>query len=711
MEKSKSNIWIYAYLGFLGLIIALFIYYFYGDSNKETYYIGLSGPLSGKNKELGTFMKRGAELAIEEINKSGKLKGIELKLLAQDDKSEYSSAYIPQEAAKKICKNKKVLAVVGHYFSGPTIAAAHIYEKNRIPVISPTATHPDATANSDWVFSVVFNDNFQTRFLANYVSTALNKKKIAVLYTKMPYGKALKDNFIDELKLHGRKPIYVYGINPKNFNVENLKEHLSQLEKADIIFLSMRYDNAAMAVKYLKTNGVETDYIGGENIGSQRFIDLAGIYADNVYAVTSFLPNLLGKEARLYQKNFQDKYLIEPDWASAHSYEAVNLIANGIEWGGANSSSIRNYLKKLKSPYKAAKSIGGKIYFNKTGSCLRPITIGQVKNNRYSSSEFQLVSVKYPYLMKKEGKGSQLIEFQNRYLKRSTVVFTGIKINKIDSFYVTEGTFRAEFLLWFRWKGKDIKNIDFELENGIILDKEKLEEYYNPETEDSFVSYNIRASLTGNFPLHLYPFDKQTLKIKIKCKRDSVEDILLVRDLAEQFQIKSELDLGIWIDNGHVEYVDLINEIYSFRNPKFNNDLFELDYSLFNYHINVKRRVLEYMIKLIPLLIVVLVAYLVFYVDIDKYTPSRLAMGITALLSAVAFHMSQSSNVGKIGYLIKSDYFFMLTYLMIFLTIVETVMASFLVHKGGLKKAQMLDNVSAFLFPVLLTMFLILIYY
>ena len=58
-----------------------------GSGGKDVYYVGLAGPFSGSFAEVGLSMRRGVELAIDEINQNKELGNIRLRLLAADDNS------------------------------------------------------------------------------------------------------------------------------------------------------------------------------------------------------------------------------------------------------------------------------------------------------------------------------------------------------------------------------------------------------------------------------------------------------------------------------------------------------------------------------------------------------------------------------------------------------------------------------------------------
>ncbi|WP_130472411.1 ABC transporter substrate-binding protein [Candidatus Magnetaquicoccus inordinatus] len=664
----------------------------------EIVYIGLAAPLSGTFAEVGLSMRRGVELAINEINKNKELGNIQLRLAIADDRSGLDGNNRAEEAARELASNNKLLAVIGHYFSAPTLAAAPIYQENRIPLIAPTATNPAVTGRFPGNFSIIPDDYYQSVFLANYVLYGLMRQKIAVIHSNTAYGRSLNDFFNRELTIQGSKALQVVEVDALQFRPEDLLPHMKNLAEAEIIFLAMNYTGAANIIKWLKDKGISADFIGGESMGGPHFIRNAGIYAENVYAVTPYLPNLLGESARLYEANFVQTYQTNPDWVATHSYEAVRLLASAIQQVGPVRTSVRQWLSKILREEDAIDSIGGPIYFDSHGSSRRPIAIGEVKGGRFVPARFQFTYVKYPELVKARKDSVRAFKMDGRFVKRTTVVFTGLHVNEIKSFDPVAGNFVADFLLWFRWDPDQNEKLNFEMTYGKVLAAAIREKYYDQATNNNFISYDVSAQLDGVFPLKEYPFDRQVLKIRIKPKVKNKEDLILVTDISDDSFLRKDLGLKAWKDIQHIQFTSEQESIWSYRNPKYNNKLFQMNNSQFNYHVLLERKTDQYIIKLLPLLVLVLLAYAMFFINFE-FTASRFTVGVTTLLSSMSFH-----NVNKVdvGYLVRIDTFFTTTYYFIFFAIIETVLASALHIKGRKPLAAKVDAVAIVIYPLLM---------
>ncbi|MBF0283283.1 MAG: ABC transporter substrate-binding protein [Magnetococcales bacterium] len=686
----------------------------FSGGKKDTYFLGLAAPLTGEFKDAGLSMKRGVALAVKEMQESGELGDLNLELQVGDDQSVVGDAKNAVQVAKELTSNEKLLGVVGHYFSQSTIEADKVYIEKKIPVITPTSTHPDVTAGSDWTFSVIFDDAYQGSFLANYVLWGLGRQRIAVIHATNLYSVSLKDQFVKELARNRWRPSVVIEVpldemkgGGEAFNPASLQGRLQELQQADIIFIPFNYKNAAKLVRFLKNKGIRADFIGPESVGGDLFVREAGVYADNVYAITPFLPNLYGEEARLFQMHFLKEYQTSPDWIATYAYEAVRLYAKAIKEVGPDREGIKNALARINSEANAMPSIAGDLYFNSAGSTKRAIAIGQVKEGTYQPARFQITPVKFPELVRAQKDPGIVFYWDGRMMKRTTLVFTGLHVKEIREFDPIQGSFKADFLLWFRWDPNRNPKLSFEMTHGRVETVRIRDMHQDAVNKNNFIMYDVSATMKDNFNLEQYPFDKQTLRIRIMPKFSSnvefgkempEEDVMLITDISDDSYYKRKLDFGSWEDIGHIQFTGAKDYIWSYRSPKFNGNLYKLDHSIYSYNVHMQRKVTQFVVTLLPLLVIVVSAYLTFFISYE-YVASRISLGITSMLSAMAFH---GVNKIQVGYLVKSDVFFMLTYWLIFFSIMATVVGSAFHVRKQTAAANRVDTVFLVAYPFML---------
>jgi ABC-type branched-subunit amino acid transport system substrate-binding protein len=91
---------------------------------------------------MGAEMRQAIDLAVEETNAAGGILGAAISAAVNDDASDIEQG---QHVARKFCAERNLLGVVGHYNSDVSIAAAAIYRKCELPMITPIASNPELT--------------------------------------------------------------------------------------------------------------------------------------------------------------------------------------------------------------------------------------------------------------------------------------------------------------------------------------------------------------------------------------------------------------------------------------------------------------------------------------------------------------------------------------------------------------------------------------
>jgi len=131
--------------------------------------------------------------------------------------------------------------------------------------------------------------------------------------------------------------------------------------------------------------------------------------------------------------------------------------------------------------------------------------------------------------------------------------------------------------------------------------------------------------------------------------------------------------------------------------------------STYGFAIRIKRQAWSFLIKmLVPLVLVMLVCYIQFFFPPNQLT-GRISIGVTTLLTAIAYHLTQARQLAGIGYIIKSDMIFWLAYIMIFLSILEATISFSFYTKGMTKISARLDTFSKVSFFILYIIFLAIV--
>ena len=141
--------------------------------------VGAFLSLSGKESTFGIDTREGIDMATEDINAAGGIKGKKVRVIFEDDKSN------AQEASNKVLQlidRDKAIAILGEVASSRSKAGGLVANNKHIPMVTPSSTNVDVTQGREYVFRACFTDDQQGRSAASFAVEKLGKKKLAILY-------------------------------------------------------------------------------------------------------------------------------------------------------------------------------------------------------------------------------------------------------------------------------------------------------------------------------------------------------------------------------------------------------------------------------------------------------------------------------------------------------------------------------------------------
>ena len=307
--------------------------------------IGSAGPMTGQYAAFGEQLKRGATMAVEEINAAGGVNGQKLELLIGDDACDPKQA---TAVANKMVSDK-VVFVAGHFCSGSSIPASDIYKEGKILQITPASTNPKltddaASKGNTTVFRTCGRDDVQGLTVGDYILKNKKNAKIAILHDKSPYGKGVADETKKALNKGGvREAMYEsYSDTDKDFAalINKMKQ-----AKIDIIVLGGYHTAGALLIKQSKEQGLPATMVGFDALATPEFSQLGGAATDGV--LMSFPPKAEDnpKNAALVKKFRDAKF--NPEGYTLFTYAAVKVWADAAN--KAKSTDAATVAKALRT--------------------------------------------------------------------------------------------------------------------------------------------------------------------------------------------------------------------------------------------------------------------------------------------------------------------------------------------------------------------------
>lgn len=344
---------------------------------QEPIKIGFFAPLTGFAAADGASARHSAEIAVDEINAAGGIKGRKVELVVYDDRHDSKEAVA---LATKLIERDRVAGVVSGSYSMPSRVTAPIFAKAGLPMTVAYAVHPDVTRAGPCVFRNGFLGQVEGWAGAESAVKLQKARRIAVLTIDNDYGRVTSAAFIERARKLGAEihSEQVYKLGEKEFG-----PYLTKLQgqPIDLIFHTSYYNEGAQITRKARELGIKALLEGTEGIDSPKFLELAGPAAEGVTFTTNLNRDDPRPEVQNFLTRYQAKAGVGADMVGASAYDAVRILARGMVEGGTDPKAICRAIANLRD-YPA---ITGKIARFVKGEVTKPVQIQVIKDGRIRS--------------------------------------------------------------------------------------------------------------------------------------------------------------------------------------------------------------------------------------------------------------------------------------------------------------------------------------
>ena len=450
---------------------------------KTDIHIALAGPMSGSSEAVGRAFVQGVNLYLEDINRAGGIHGRRVVLDVYDDRNDPKLA---RDEAFRIVEDNRATAVIGHHFSTCSIAAGEVYRDYAIPAITPASTNVRVTEDNPWFFRSLFNDRLQGRFLARYAREVFDQSAFSIVFEEDPYGSYLAEVFRETVLENGGTirrewsfPKYDPNRDGDRSRLTDIVLDLKARGDAGVVFLATHALPGIELLQLVKDAAVLNPILGPDAFASETFrngfADLPkerlnpGFYTNGMYVTTPLIFDTTNEMGQRFQADYRRRYGEEPGWHAAFAYDSAMVLVHAlrnIELDpdgvaiGEDRTRLRNFLAGMRTADQAVAGVTGHNFFDERGDARKPVLIGVYKNRNIVSALTQFQTVTDPvdrYRMETtRTRGRGVMKFDDQYMYRINVVYTGIDINEIGELDFRNLTCLLDFHIWFRYEG----NID-----------------------------------------------------------------------------------------------------------------------------------------------------------------------------------------------------------------------------------------------------------
>jgi branched-chain amino acid transport system substrate-binding protein len=341
---------------------------------KDTVKLGLITPLTGDVKTFGESSKNGFQIAIEDYSKTGKY---QIAGIVADDRNDATEG---SNAALKLVTQDRVAGIIGPLTSKVAIPVSEIAEKNKVPMVTGSATSPKVTVfdnrRKPYVFRACFVDPFQGSVVASFALKDLKAKTAAVLYdVGNDYSKGLAEYFKATIEKGNGQVVGYESYQKDDVDFSALITKIG-VKKPDVLFIPDYYNKVALIAKQVREKGLKSIMLGGDGWDSPELVKIAGTAIVGNYFTNHYSPERKEKVAEAFIAKYKQKHGMVPDALAALGYDAAMLYLTSLDKAAkATPEEVMKVLTNVKN----FKGVTGTITFDKNGDPIKSAVILKVE--------------------------------------------------------------------------------------------------------------------------------------------------------------------------------------------------------------------------------------------------------------------------------------------------------------------------------------------
>ncbi len=339
--------------------------------------IGEVGSVTGSEAAFGISTRNGVELAVDEANGAGGVKGKKLQVRLYDDQSK------PEEAASattRLISQDHVAVILGEVASSNSLAMAPLAQKAQVPMITPSSTNPAVTEVGDYIFRVCFIDPFQGYVMAKYAREDLKLANVAILKdVKSAYSEGLSDVFSRKFTELGGK---VLGTEAFSKGDSDFRAQLTALKKLkpEGLYVPAYYNDVGVIARQAKELGLKAVMMGGDGWDSDKVFELGGTAVEGSFFSDHYSPEDPSPTVQNFITRYKAKYQTVPDSMAALGYDAARVAIEAMKRApDIKGPSLRDAIAQTKD----FPGVAGTITMNEKRDAVKPAVVLTIQDGKF----------------------------------------------------------------------------------------------------------------------------------------------------------------------------------------------------------------------------------------------------------------------------------------------------------------------------------------
>jgi branched-chain amino acid transport system substrate-binding protein len=347
--------------------------------------IAVSAPIGG-NVNVAKEILRGAAQYQYEINGGKGIQGRGLQILVADDENDPDVA---EQIAVSLSEDKSVLAVIGHQSSDTSIAAAPIYQKAGVVMISPTSYARQLSSIGNFIFRTTPNSYAIASRLARYTVNTLHYQKVAIcIDTQSQASASYRDDFIAAFyEQGGQITRTMCDFSSADFNPNTIASQAIR-DGASGLLLVPPVERLGRAIDVMQANKGKIPLLGGPSMYTFEILQKGLVNANGMTLAVAWAPS--EAKGSSYSAIAQKLWGGSGSWRTAMAYDAVKSVVTGLQ----RAQNRKQLQETLSNPEFTIPGATGIIQFMPTGDRNKAGTLVKILPGKNSGVGYDFVTVK-----------------------------------------------------------------------------------------------------------------------------------------------------------------------------------------------------------------------------------------------------------------------------------------------------------------------------
>jgi branched-chain amino acid transport system substrate-binding protein len=292
--------------------------------------VGIVLPLTGDQAKFGEIEKRSFDLALEEINGAGGVKGSKLEFVIEDDTGRPE---VGRSVVEKLITKDKVVMMGGGYSSSVTYAVAGVCQQNQMPFLVNTGAADNiSTSGWDWIFRLNPPVSEYAGAIESLLKEVIKPSTAVIIHENSLFGTSGAKEFEKTCEGLQVKVLLKEGYEAGGIDFKPVLMKVKQLNP-DIIYMVSYIMDASLLMKQAKELKLTPKmFIGGAaGFTLPEFQQNAGVASEKVISATLWHEVLPYPGAMDYYKKFVAKFNQPTEYHGAEAYAAAYVIADALK--------------------------------------------------------------------------------------------------------------------------------------------------------------------------------------------------------------------------------------------------------------------------------------------------------------------------------------------------------------------------------------------